>query len=116
MTAIEEKIIDTRGFSMRTYNVLKDNKILIIKDLLEKSAEDLLRIKNCGRRCLYEIRIFLFKHGLSLKGEIPVIDENGIRKVICLNSIQAVRKELTNVRNILNQIERNLERIDVTPE
>lgn len=42
-----------------------------IRELIQLSEADLLKIRNCGRRTVGVIRLYLEQHGLSLRGECP---------------------------------------------
>jgi DNA-directed RNA polymerase subunit alpha len=61
-------------FSVRSRNCLKRANIKTIGELTKLSADDLLSIKNFGRKSLTEIREKLRKYGLSLKGEENITD------------------------------------------
>ena len=52
---IEPIPIEELHFSMRTYNLLKQNKIDYIADLMEYTESDLLRIENFGQKSLKEV-------------------------------------------------------------
>ena len=54
-------------FSVRTWNCLWSVGIQTVGELVEKSAGDIRRIKNCGRRSLTEIEERLSEVGLTLK-------------------------------------------------
>ena len=51
----QEDIIDLE-FSVRTYNCLKRSRINTVEELLQKSEEDLMRVRNLGRKSLKEIK------------------------------------------------------------
>ena len=55
------------NFSTRAYWILKTAGINTVGELVEKSKEDLLKYKNCGRKSLNEIEEKLFEVGLYLK-------------------------------------------------
>lgn len=57
------------GLSKRTVNILKDNKIEQIKDILEKSEEELSSLKGMGAKGIEEIKKALKKKKLELKEE-----------------------------------------------
>ena len=50
-----EEIIDLE-FSVRTYNCLRKKYITTVKELLQKSEEDLMKVRNLGRKSLKEIK------------------------------------------------------------
>ncbi len=55
-------------FSVRLTNILDNENILTIEDILKYSEADILRLPNCGRNSLYELKLFLQFQGYSLKG------------------------------------------------
>ena len=55
------------NFSTRAYWILKTAGINTVGELVEKSKEDLLKYKNCGRKSLNEIEEKLNEVGLTLK-------------------------------------------------
>ncbi|MCK5684756.1 DNA-directed RNA polymerase subunit alpha [bacterium] len=63
-------------FSVRSRNCLKRANIKTLGQLTELSADDLLSIKNFGRKSLYEIRDKLKQYSLSLKGEEDFVDDD----------------------------------------
>jgi hypothetical protein len=58
-------------WSTRTRRALSRGGIVNIGQLLERSARDLLELKNFGQRALDEVRWHLSQHGLYLRGEAP---------------------------------------------
>lgn len=63
-------------FSVRSRNCLKRANIKTLGQLTDMSADDLLSIKNFGRKSLYEIRDKLKQFNLSLKGEEDFVDDD----------------------------------------
>lgn len=61
--------IDKLHLSVRSFNALSSANIKTTGDLITKSPEELLTIKNLGRRSLEEIQLKLQELGLSLKEE-----------------------------------------------
>ena len=53
--------------SMRSYNCLKRANIHTVEDLVKKTEEDMLKVRNLGRKSLDEIIQKLESYGLSLK-------------------------------------------------
>ena len=51
---------------MRSYNCLKNANIQTIRELVQKSENEMLKTKNFGRKSLNEIKDILHKMGLSL--------------------------------------------------
>lgn len=66
---ILETPIEELELSTRTYNCLKKTKIFTVGDIIEKSAEELLEIRNFGETSLEEIRQKLKERNLKLKGD-----------------------------------------------
>lgn len=62
------------SFSGMCWNSLRRGKIEDLGSLIEKSEDDLLSLKNFGLKSLEEVREYLRKRGLHLKGDF--IDEN----------------------------------------
>lgn len=61
--------IDKLHLSVRSFNALSSANIRTTGELITKTAEELLAIKNLGRRSLEEIQLKLQELGLSLKEE-----------------------------------------------
>lgn len=59
--------IEELDFSVRTYNCLKKANILTIGELVRITEQDLLGIRNFGRKSLTEVKEKLAQLGLSLK-------------------------------------------------
>jgi hypothetical protein len=62
---------DELELSVRTANCLKNDNIVYIGDLVQKSEAEMLRTPNFGRRSLNEIKEALTQMGLHLGMEIP---------------------------------------------
>jgi DNA-directed RNA polymerase subunit alpha len=60
--------IEELDFSVRTYNCLKKANIQTIADLVQTSEEELMNIRNFGRKSLLEVRDKLAQFGLTLAG------------------------------------------------
>ncbi|MHB9125915.1 MAG: DNA-directed RNA polymerase subunit alpha C-terminal domain-containing protein, partial [Armatimonadota bacterium] len=69
--------IEELDFSVRTYNCLKKANILTIGELVQNTEQDLMNIRNFGRKSLTEVQERLEQLGLSLKegGEVPYAEE-----------------------------------------
>jgi len=63
------KKVEELEFSRRTLNCLAREGIDTLADLVEKSAEDLIAMKNFGKKSLAEVQEKLAELGLALKGE-----------------------------------------------
>jgi DNA-directed RNA polymerase subunit alpha len=64
--------IEELDFSVRTYNCLKKANILTIPELVEYTENDLMQIRNFGKKSLTEVREKLQQLGLTLKGGTTV--------------------------------------------
>lgn len=68
----EVKAFDARieelDFSVRTYNCLKKANIQTVQDLVQTTEDDLMNIRNFGRKSLLEVRDKLAQFGLALSG------------------------------------------------
>jgi DNA-directed RNA polymerase subunit alpha len=60
--------IEELDFSVRTYNCLKKANIQTIADLVRTSEDDLMNIRNFGRKSLVEVQEKLAQFGLTLAG------------------------------------------------
>ena len=60
--------IEELDFSVRTYNCLKKANIQTIADLVQTTEEDLMNIRNFGRKSLLEVRDKLAQFGQRLAG------------------------------------------------
>jgi DNA-directed RNA polymerase subunit alpha len=60
--------IEELDFSVRTYNCLKKANIQNIADLVQTTEEELMNIRNFGRKSLLEVRDKLAQFGLTLAG------------------------------------------------
>jgi DNA-directed RNA polymerase subunit alpha len=84
LNAMDAKPWDARieelDFSVRTYNCLKKANIQTIGDLVQTTEDDLMNIRNFGRKSLLEVRDKLAAFGLQLAGspsEAGAGDEDG---------------------------------------
>jgi DNA-directed RNA polymerase subunit alpha len=65
------KKVDELELSVRSANCLKNDNIVYIGDLIQKSEAEMLRTPNFGRKSLNEIKEVLSQMGLHLGMEIP---------------------------------------------
>ncbi len=63
--------VDELELSVRSANCLKNDNIVYIGDLVQKSEAEMLRTPNFGRKSLNEIKEVLMQMGLQLGMEIP---------------------------------------------
>ncbi|MBI5206602.1 MAG: DNA-directed RNA polymerase subunit alpha [Candidatus Firestonebacteria bacterium] len=59
------KSVDELELSVRSYNCLKASNIKIIRDLVQRSENEMLKFRNFGRKSLTEIKDILKNMGLS---------------------------------------------------
>lgn len=65
---IAEMPIEQLELSQRTYNCLKRSQITRVGQILERTPEELLQLRNFGQKSLQELQEKLKQHGLSLPG------------------------------------------------
>jgi DNA-directed RNA polymerase subunit alpha len=63
--------VDELELSVRSANCLKNDNIVYIGDLVQKTEAEMLRTPNFGRKSLNEIKEVLSHMGLSLGMEVP---------------------------------------------
>ena len=63
----ENIMIDELDLSVRSYNCLKRAGIATVLELTEKTEEDMMKVKNLGKKSLKEIKDKLAAIGLSFK-------------------------------------------------
>ena len=66
---ILETSIDDLDFSVRAYNCLKRANILTLRDLTEKSENEMMKIRNLGKKSLKEVMDKVKDMGLSFRDE-----------------------------------------------
>jgi len=66
---ILNKTIEELDFSVRSYNCLKKSSINTLRDLINYSPEEVIKIKNLGKKSLDEIREKINKYGFTLGGK-----------------------------------------------
>ncbi|MGB2075249.1 MAG: DNA-directed RNA polymerase subunit alpha C-terminal domain-containing protein, partial [Henriciella sp.] len=65
------KKVDELELSVRSANCLKNDNIVYIGDLIQKSEAEMLRTPNFGRKSLNEIKEVLAGMGLHLGMDVP---------------------------------------------
>jgi DNA-directed RNA polymerase subunit alpha len=78
MVQVEEKLnksIEELELSVRSFNCLEAAGIKTIRDLVQKSEQEMLKYRNFGRKSLNEIKSILRDMGLSFNMQL---DENGM--------------------------------------
>ena len=66
---ILETSIDDLDFSVRAYNCLKRANILTLKDIVDKSENEMMKIRNLGKKSLKEVMDKVKDMGLSFRDE-----------------------------------------------
>ena len=57
--------IENLNLSLRAYNCIKRAKIDTVADLILKTEEDMMKVRNLGRKSFEEVRNKLYEMGLS---------------------------------------------------
>lgn len=76
------KKVDELELSVRSANCLKNDNIIYIGDLVQKTESEMLRTPNFGRKSLNEIKEVLVQMGLNLGMEIPGWPPENIEELI----------------------------------
>ncbi len=66
-TQILEMNIEDMDLSVRSYNCLKRANIHTVEDLTKKTEDEMLKVRNLGRKSLDEVIAKLHSYGLGLK-------------------------------------------------
>jgi len=66
--------VEDLKLSMRSYNCLKREGIHTVSELVSRSEQDLLDIRNFGSKSIEEVKLRLHEMGLSLKDSSPGFD------------------------------------------
>jgi DNA-directed RNA polymerase subunit alpha len=61
--------IEELDLSVRSYNCLKRAGINTVQELITKTEEDMMKVRNLGRKSLEEVQEKLAELGLSLRQE-----------------------------------------------
>ena len=64
-----EMNIEDMDLSVRSYNCLKRAGIHTVEDLTKRSEDDMLKVRNLGRKSLDEVILKLNSYGLSLSSK-----------------------------------------------
>ena len=79
------KKVDELELSVRSANCLKNDNIVYIGDLIQKTEAEMLRTPNFGRKSLNEIKEVLTSMGMHLGQEVPGLaagDDRGTREAV----------------------------------
>ena len=66
---------DDLSLSLRTRRILRRNRIRLVKDLVERTEEELLAIPQFGEESLIEVKTRLAEKGLELKGNRQIVHQ-----------------------------------------
>src|SRR5713101_2262013 len=87
------KKVDELELSVRSANCLKNDNIVYIGDLVQKSEAEMLRTPNFGRKSLNEIKEVLAQMGLHLGMEVPGWPPENIEELAKRSEERRVGKE-----------------------
>ena len=59
--------IEELDLSVRSYNCLKRAGINAVEELIKKTEEDMMKVRNLGKKSLAEVKSNLAEHGLTLR-------------------------------------------------
>ncbi|MBP3853263.1 MAG: DNA-directed RNA polymerase subunit alpha, partial [Erysipelotrichaceae bacterium] len=65
--AIQHKMIEDLELSVRSYNCLKRAGITTVEELTQKTEEEMIHVRNLGKKSLKEVKDKMFALGLSFK-------------------------------------------------
>ena len=71
-----ELTIEELDLSVRSFNCLKRANINNVEDLISRTGEDMMKVRNMGRKSLEEVQNKLAAMGLSLASEDPTANNN----------------------------------------
>ncbi len=67
MEKMQEMTIEELDLSVRAYNCLKRANINTVAELVQKSEDDMMKVRNMGKKSLEEVQQKLATYGLSLR-------------------------------------------------
>ena len=100
--------VDDLGFSVRTSNCLYVAAILTLPQLLSKTEQDLLRLKNFGRESLSEVKAILSSAGYRLKESDYSTERQArikkltIKKLMAESKIERLRLDIIKCNSEIN--------------
>ena len=68
-SAMKSKMIEELELSVRSYNCLKRAGISNVEELVEKTEDELMHVRNLGKKSLKEVEDKIYSLGLSFKSE-----------------------------------------------
>ena len=66
-SVVKDMSIEDLDLSVRSYNCLKRAGIATVSELTQKSEEDMMKVRNLGKKSLKEVKDKLASEGLSFK-------------------------------------------------
>jgi DNA-directed RNA polymerase subunit alpha len=63
---LEEHVAAT-ALSTRAYSAVRNLNVETVGQLMQRTERDLIRLKNCGKKTIAEIKALLAERGLSLR-------------------------------------------------
>jgi hypothetical protein len=66
--------LDELGLSVRAYNCLRRAGINTVEDLCNKTPDDMMKVRNLGRRCLEEVINIMKVNGWKFKDEPEILN------------------------------------------
>lgn len=67
VNSVSQKMIEELELSVRSYNCLKRAGITTVEELTEKTEEEMIHVRNLGKKSLNEVKEKLHSLGLSFK-------------------------------------------------
>ncbi len=68
--------LEDLGLSVMSYNCLKRAGIDTLEDIIQKTEEDMIKIRNLGKKNLEEIKWKLKESGFALRDELELVSSN----------------------------------------
>ncbi len=65
--SIQHKMIEDLELSVRSYNCLKRAGITTVEELTQKTEEEMIHVRNLGKKSLKEVKDKIYSLGLSFK-------------------------------------------------
>lgn len=66
-SAIQSKMIEDLELSVRSYNCLKRAGITTVEELIQKTEDEMMHVRNLGKKSLKEVKDKIYSLGLSFK-------------------------------------------------
>ncbi|EOS59448.1 DNA-directed RNA polymerase, alpha subunit [Firmicutes bacterium M10-2] len=66
-TGIQSKMIEDLELSVRSYNCLKRAGITTVEELIQKTEDEMMHVRNLGKKSLKEVKDKIYSLGLSFK-------------------------------------------------